>query len=346
MSDTDFALDAYGGWKSALTRLSEGEDLTIDQAHAAMQDILSDRAGPVRMAGLLMAMKTKDEADEELQGFAQAMLQAAEPLDLPPDTLDIVGTGGSTHRQRHALNVSTMASFVAAGAGATVCKHGSVAASSTSGSFDFLSALGLDIDISPQALQDQVRTIGLGFAFAKTFHPAMRFAGPVRSDLGIQTIFNFLGPLAHPGAVQRQIVGASTEQRAHQLARVLHNRGMTKAWVVCGEGGFDELTTTGPTVVFEATDRWVSRFVVTPEEAGVERSTMDDLAGGTAADNVDRFNALLKGEAGPIREIVLLNAGAGLFVSGTAASLEEGVAAARAAIDSGAVAQKVAQLAT
>ncbi len=331
------AVDDFGGWPALLTAVTDGEGLSRDMAAAAMTDILADAATPAQVAGLIVGLRIKGESPEELTGLASAMLAAAEPLTLPGDAVDIVGTGGSAHRRAHALNISTMACFVAAGAGAIVCKHGNRRASSTSGAFDFLEAVGVGIELAPQQLERAVAEVGLGFAFARTFHPAMRFVGPVRAELGIPTVFNVLGPLAHPGRVRRQVIGTASTELAGRLAQVLQNLGSELAWVVTGDGGLDELTTTGPSQVLVVTPDAIDRIEVDPVALGlVPARSLDELAGGGPAENAAVFEAMLDGsERGPRRDIVLLNAAAGLVVAGVAETLAQGLEQASAALDDG-----------
>jgi anthranilate phosphoribosyltransferase len=309
-----------------------------------MADILAGRAGDARIAGLVVALAAKGETVDELTGFASGMLEAAQGLTVDERAIDIVGTGGSAHRRAHALNVSTMACIVAAAAGAVVCKHGNRRASSTSGSFDFLEALGVAIELGPRQLEACVEEVGLGFAFARTFHPAMRFAGPVRAALGIPTVFNLLGPLAHPGRLTRQVIGVASPERAESLALVLRELGSTAAWVVAGADGLDELSTTGPSDIWEVADRGVRHHRLVATDLGLERVALGDLAGGDAEANADLFEGIVAGRAGPYRDIVVLNAGAGLVVGGVATTLGEGVEAARSALDDGRVEAKIQQL--
>jgi anthranilate phosphoribosyltransferase len=211
----------------------------------------------------------KGETVDEMAGMVHAMLEAATPLDLGVDAIDIVGTGGAPARRRAALNVSTIACFVVAGAGASVCKHGNRAASSTSGSFDLLEALGVPVDLTPATVVRCVREAKVGFAFARTFHPAMRHAAPVRAEIGVPTVFNVLGPLAHPGHVRRQVVGVPDVAMAERMLRVLAATGSVHAMVVSGAGDLDELSTTGTSVVHEWRDGAVRRFEVAPEDVGL-----------------------------------------------------------------------------
>jgi anthranilate phosphoribosyltransferase len=330
------AVDDFGGWPALLGALTAGRDLTRDEAAAAMTDVLGGLATPAQLAGLLVGLRAKGETVEELTGLAVAMVDAAEPLRLPPGAVDIVGTGGSEHRRRHALNVSTMACFVAAGAGAVMCKHGNKKASSTSGSFDVLEALGLRVDLQPAQVTRCVDEVGLGFAFARTFHPAMRHAGPVRTELGIPTVFNLLGPLAHPGRVTRQVIGTASPEQSRRMAEVLVALGSERAMVVTGDQGVDELTTTGPATVVELRDGALTTATVDPGELGLEIVPLDALAGGDAATNATIARRVLGGGHGPIRQVVLLNASAALVVAGIADDLAHGLVLAATSIDSGA----------
>lgn len=326
-------------WTSLLTDLAEGRDLDRLDVAAAMTEVLEGRAEPARLAAFLMGLRGKGESDAEILGLADAMLAHAEPLRVPNHTVDIVGTGGTRHRRTHALNVSSMASFVAAAAGATVCKHGNVAASSTSGSFDFLARIGVDINVSPAQVEQQLVDHRLAFAWAKTFHPAMRHAGAVRSALGIPTVFNLLGPLVHPGGVTHIVLGVADEKRAAQLARVLFDRGMDSAWVIAGHDGFDELSTVGANRVWVVDRQTVSERVVHPREAGMGLSAPADLAGGSADENARLFTSLIDepDQVAPIADIVVLNAAAALVVSGARADLASAADAARHALTSGRV---------
>lgn len=346
MSIDEPTLDDFGGWKATIGAVADGTDIISDHARAVMASILADEATPAQIAGFIVALRVKGETVAEMIGLVRGMLAASQPLDIPAEAIDIVGTGGSAHRRKHALNVSTMSAFVAAGAGAVVCKHGNYRASSTSGSFDFLQALGIKVDLTPAQLEQQVADHGLGFALARTFHPSMRHAGPVRAELGIPTVFNSLGPLAHPGRVERQVVGCSSEALAENMSHVLEALGSRHAWVVTGDQGIDEIATTGPSIVFVVRDGVVKRTSIDLDALGVTRpASLADLAGGSAEDNVAIFHRILDGsETGSRRDIVLLNAGAGLVVSGLAEDLADGMQQARSAIEDGRVTAKVEAL--
>lgn len=342
---SDRTLTELGGWPTLLGRLVEGGDLTAEEARAALGAILAGEATPAQTAGLIVALRQKGETVAELDGLVGAMLDAAAPIDLPDGTIDIVGTGGSPRRRTRALNVSTMASIVAAAAGARVCKHGNVRASSTSGSFDLLSALGVGYDLPADRVASLVEEIGVGFCFARAFHPAMRHAGPVRAELGIPTVFNVLGPLSHPGRVRRQLLGVGDARLLDLVAGVLATRGAEAALVVHGSDQLDELTLSGPTHVREVRDgAVVGAYEVAPADFGLAVVASDDMPGGTPDENAAIAGSVFSGETGPARDIVLLNAGAGLVVAGVTGSIGEGIEAAASAIDSGDAASTLERL--
>ena len=285
----------------------------------------------------LSSLRMKGETVVEMTGMVRSMYAAATPLDLGSLTdvaIDIVGAGGAPSRQQAALNVSTMACFVAAGAGAVVCKHGNRKASSTSGAFDFLSAIGIPDDVAPSTVVRCVHTAGVGFAFARTFHPAMRFAAPVRAEIGIPTVFNILGPLANPARVRRQVIGVSNAVQAEKMIRVLQANGALHVLAVTGDGPLDELALTGESNIFELVNGEIRTYGVTPESVGLDRVAA--VGGGDATHNAELFLAMLDGARGPVRDIVSLNAAAGLLVAGIVGDLGSGVRAAQASIDSGA----------
>ncbi len=338
-------IDDHGGWPAILGRLASGQDLSSEQAGAALATILAGDATAAQTAGLIVALRIKGETVDELAGMVGAMLDAAAPLELPDGTIDIVGTGGSPRRRERALNVSTMASIVAAAAGATVCKHGNVKASSTSGSFDLLGALGIDYDLEPAAVARVVREVGVGFAFARGFHPAMRHAGPVRAELGIPTVFNVLGPLSHPGRVRRQLLGVGDGRLLDLVAGVLAARGAVHALVVHGADQLDEISLTGPTHVREVRDGVVTAaYDLSPADVGLAEVVGADMPGGTPDENAAIARALFAGAHGPARDIVCLNAGAALYVADLAGSIAAGVDLATTAIDDGRAAATLERL--
>jgi len=333
-------------WPAILSTLVAGDDLSPTQAANAVRAILAGEATEAQIAGLLIGLRAKGETIDEVSAMVDVMLAAAEPVTLPPgpDAIDIVGTGGSPSRRVHALNVSTMASFVAAGAGARVVKHGNRRASSTSGSFDLLEALGVPLELDGAGIARCVEHAGVAFCFARSFHPAMRHAGPVRTQLGVPTVFNFLGPLSNPAGVLRQVVGVSDRRLAPLVAGVLAARGAPRAMVVTGDDDMDELTLTGPSTIHEVRDGEVRVRRFDPAEIGLTTVGVADLAGGDPEANAAIARRVFAGDTGPHRDIVCLNAAAGLVVAGLVDDLAEGVARASGAIDSGAVEAVLARL--
>jgi anthranilate phosphoribosyltransferase len=329
-------LDDLGGWPSVLGPLCAGDDLTAAQAGAAMAEILRGDATPAQIAALAVGLRIKGETVEEMAAFVTAMLDFSERVPLAPElaavVIDTCGTGGD---RSGTINVSTIAAFVAAGAGAKVCKHGNRAASSKAGSADVLEALGVVIDLGPEAVAACIDRVGMGFCFAARFHAALRHAVPVRRELGVPTVFNFLGPLANPARVRRQVVGVSDPRMAEKVLGVLRANGAEHALVVYGHDGLDELTTAATSTVHELRDGVVSTYIVDPEELGLAPATREDLLGGDAATNASLARGVLDGSCGPRRDIVVLNAGAALVVAGISTDLPEGIAAAQSSIDSG-----------
>lgn len=338
------AMEEIGGWPAVLGRLVEGRDLDRSESREAMADILTGEVGSARIAGYLVGLRAKGETADEVLGMVDAMLEAATPVAAPGNAIDIVGTGGATPRRTRALNVSTMACFVAAAAGALVCKHGNRKASSTSGSFDFLEALGLQMELDSQGVERLMDREGIAFCFARIFHPAMRHAAPVRSELAIPTVFNLLGPLSHPGGVLRQVIGVADASRAILVADVLRERSTPRAMVVHGHGGLDELSVTGPSEVVEVRDGEIHLHQVDPRSLGLDVVSADQVPGGDPQSNAGLFERMLDGELGPVRDTVLLNAAAGLVVAGMADTIEEGLPVAAAAVDSGAVGELLERL--
>jgi anthranilate phosphoribosyltransferase len=328
-------LDEHGGWPSLLTALLDRQDLTAAQARAAMATILSGDATPAQLIGFVVALRAKGETPEEVSGLLDAVLAEATRVPLPDEirdvAVDIVGTGGD---RSHSINVSTMASIVVAGAGVPVCKHGARAASSKCGTADVLEALGVAVDLAPEGVARCVEEAGMGFCLAPRYHPAFRFAAASRREIGIPTVFNLLGPMANPGRVRRQVIGVANPAVAELMLASLRIHGSLSTWVVHGNG-LDELTTTGASTVLALEDDRVRTFEVDPVELGLAPAIIDELVGGTPAENAQAVRDVLAGRTGPHRNIVVLNAGAGLVVAGRAASLAEGIAIAAESIDSG-----------
>ena len=335
---------AHGGWPVVLGTLMEGGSLDRELSRATMTEILDGAASPAQIAAFIVALRMKGETVEELVGMVDAMLEASERVELDPegDAIDVVGTGGD---RAHTINVSTISALVVAGAGGRVCKHGNRAASSACGAADLLEALDVAIELGPVGVARCVAEAGMGFCFAPRYHPAMRHAGPSRRDLGIPTAFNILGPLSNPGRVKRYLIGVADLRMAERMAGVLQANGAVRALIVHGGDGLDELTTTGPSSVVELRDGEITRWDVDPADLGLRRVDREDLVGGDAATNADLARRVLAGEAGPHRDIITLNAGAGLVVAGLVADLPAGIETARQAIDSGAAVRALARLA-
>jgi anthranilate phosphoribosyltransferase len=333
-------------WPALLSTLVAGSDLTSEQAGDALREILAGAATDAQIAAFLIALRMKGESIGEVSAMVDAMLESAAPIQLPagPDAIDIVGTGGAPSRRAHALNVSTMASFVAAGAGARVVKHGNRKASSTSGSFDLLEALGIPLELDGPGIAHCVSEAGIAFCFARSFHPAMRHAGPVRTQLGVPTVFNFLGPLSHPAHVQRQVIGVSDLRIAPIVVGVLQQRGAPRALVVSGDDGMDEFTTTTTSTVHELRDGVVNTTTFDPRDVGIAFVSPDAIAGGGPEVNAEIAERVFAGEPGAYRDIVCLNAAAGLFVAGIVDNLSSGVVKAQESIDSGASAAVLQRL--
>lgn len=324
-------------------RLTDGQDLTEDEAHALMAHVLGGEATPAQIAGFLIAERAKGPTTEELCGMLRAMLDASERVHLDADAVDTCGTGGSRQRREAAFNVSTVAALVVAGAGAKVCKHGNRRASATSSSADLLEALGVTIDVGPEGVAACVAEAGIGFCLAPRFHPGMRHPGPVRRELGVATVFNLLGPMANPARVKRQVIGVVDGGVAEKVAQVLKANGTERAMVVYGHDGLDELTVAHTSTVVELRDGEVHSFDVEPESVGLTR-VQTAPAGGDTETNVALVRRLLDGESGAHRDIVLLNAAAGLVVSGVVDTLADGVERAAASVDGGQAADALERL--
>ncbi len=330
-------LEAIGGWAGVLRRIIDREDLDSGEAEAVFDEILSGAATQAQVAGFLTALRTKGEAVEEMAGFVRSMLQHAEPLEVDGDLLDTCGTGGD---RSSSVNVSTIAALVAAGAGARVCKHGNRAASSAAGSADVLEALGVVVDLDPAGVKRCIEEVGLGFCFAPRFHPAMRHAGPVRRELGVPTVFNFLGPLANPARARYQLVGVSDPAMAPKMIGVLAANGCRRAIVVHGADHLDEISTTGPNELLELEESGrVTTSTLDPRDFGLPPAVLDDLRGGDATRNAELVTEVLGGVRSPYRDIGLLNAAAGLVLVGIASDIAEGLDRAAEAVDSGAAAR-------
>jgi anthranilate phosphoribosyltransferase len=328
-------------WPEVLGRLTRRESLSAREAEETLKIVLSGDATPAQVGAFLTLLHAKGETAEEVTGLARAMIDAAVPCPLG-DTqagaaVDLVGTGGD---RLASINVTTLAAFITAGCGVPVCKHGNRAASSSVGTADVLEALGVAIEIGPEGVARCVAEAGMGFCFAQRFHPAMRFVGPVRKELGVPTVFNFLGPLINPARTRHQLVGVSDPAMAPIMAGVFGATGSRHALIVHADDGLDELSVTSPSSVLEVRGDGTGEFVVTewrvdPAALGLAPATMADLRGGNAAFNAGAIRAVLEGERGARRDIAVLNAAAALIVAGRTHDLESGLVLAAESVDSG-----------
>jgi anthranilate phosphoribosyltransferase len=323
-------------WPDVLGRLLRGEDLDDTATAAVMEQIMAGEATSAQVAGFLMALRAKGETAAEIAGLVRGMRGFALAVEVSGDVVDTCGTGGD---RAGTFNVSTVAAIVAAGAGATVAKHGNRAASGRCGSADLLEDFGIVIDLPPAAVSRCIDQVGIGFCFAPTFHPAMRHAMITRRELGVPTVFNFLGPLTNPAGAQHQTIGVSDPAMAPRMAQVLARLGTRHALVFHGADGLDELTTTGPSTVWEVRGDQVEQSTLNPDDLGLAPATVADLRGGDVSDNRRIAEAVLAGEPGPPRDIVLLGAAAALVAANRVDGFPAGLTAAAKAIDSGEAAQ-------
>ena len=326
--------------KSFIGRVAGGETLDREMAAQAFDIMMSGDATPSQIGGFLMSLRVRGETVDEITGAVTTMRAKMLRVEAPPEAIDIVGTGGDASGT---YNISTASAFVVAGAGVPVAKHGNRALSSRSGAADVLMALGVNIEVGPAVIAKAIREAGVGFMFAPAHHSAMKHVGPSRVELGTRTIFNLLGPLSNPAGTRRQLVGVFSPDWVAPLAEVLRNLGAERVWVVHGDG-LDEMTTTGVTMVASLADGKIDTFEVTPEEVGLTRVDRSALIGGEAEENAAALTALLAGEHGPYREIVLLNAGGSLVVAGRANTLADGIGMAAESIDSGAAKSRLDKL--
>lgn len=319
-------------WALVLGPLVNGSDIDRSDAAAAVSEIMSGRATDAQIGAFLAALRTKGESAEEIAGMVDAMMDAAVPVSIDGVVVDVVGTGGDG---LGTFNISTTAAFVAAGAGVRVAKHGNRAASSPTGSADVLEAFGFDLELGPEQVVAMIAETGFGFFFAPRFHPAMRHVGSVRRELGIRTVFNFLGPLCNP-ANARMSIGTSDLGMARLMIEVLEARGVDRAFVVHGIDGLDEVSTTAPTRIFRLVDGEVTDAEFTPEDFGVSRATIDDLVGGDVEENMRITRNVLGGEQGPHRDVSLVNAAPAIVLAELAEGFLEAMQLAEESIDSGA----------
>ncbi|MDP7486486.1 MAG: anthranilate phosphoribosyltransferase [Alphaproteobacteria bacterium] len=327
--------------KPLIAKLATGSTLTEDEAHEAFDIMMSGDATPSQTGAFLMGLRVRGETVDEITGAAKAMRLRALVVNAPPDTVDTCGTGGDASGS---YNVSTGAALVVAACGVPVAKHGNRALSSKSGSADILTALGVNIEADIPLVERAITEVGIGFLMAPRHHGAMRHVAGTRVELGTRTIFNILGPLSNPAGTERQVIGVFDAKWLRPVAEVLGKLGSSRVWVVHGDDGMDELTTTASSQVAELRDGNVSTFSVTPEDAGLTRAAAAALKGGDPKENAAALRAVLDGEVSAYRDIVLLNAAAALVVAERAADLAEGVAQAMAAVDGGKAREVLAKL--
>jgi anthranilate phosphoribosyltransferase len=317
--------------KEAVGMLVSGRSLSADEAALVMEEIMEGRATPAQLGSFLTALRIKGETAEEITGFAGVMREKATHVVIDGSVIDIVGTGGDG---ANTFNISTAAAFVAAGAGLRVAKHGNRAASSRCGSADVLETLGVNIELSADEVRRCIEEVGIGFMFAQSFHPAMKYAASPRREIGIRTVFNILGPLTNPAGARYQVLGVADKSQMEKISSALEKLGSRHALVVRGEDGLDEITITGPTLVHEVKDHVIKHYIIRPEDFGLMRADLTALKGGTSAENAEIVRLVLSGERSPRRDVVVLNAAAALYAGDRTTSLQEGTALATEIIDS------------
>ena len=328
--------------QTSMTRVLDGHDLTRDEAREAMGEIMAGDATPAQIAGFLIALRAKGETVDEIAGCAEAM--RAHVLAVRPQRDDLVDTAGTGGDGARTINISTAAALVAAAVGAGVAKHGNRAVSSASGSADVLEALGFNLELEHDRIAQSIDELGFGFLFAPTHHPAMRHAAAVRRELATRTVFNVLGPLTNPAGARAQVVGVYAAELVRTIAEVLAQLGARRAFVVHGAGGIDELSPTGPNRVCEVADGSVCERTIDPQELGIERCSVAELVGGSPRENAAAIREVFAGARGARRDAILLNAAGAIAAAGRAEDLREGLELARAALDSGAAAERLEQL--
>lgn len=327
--------------KESIQKLVNGRSLTMDEASTVMQEIMEGNATPAQFGAFVTALRLKGETVEEIAGLARTMRAKALRVNINEPVVDTCGTGGDGSGT---FNVSTAAAFVAAACGLKVAKHGNRAASSQCGSADVLEALGVKIDLNPDQVQKCLEKVGIGFMLAPVFHPAMKYAAAPRKEVGIRTVFNILGPLTNPAGASAQVLGVPEKELTEKMATVLKMLGCQHALVVHGEDGLDEITITGNTFVSELKEGRINNYEISPEDVGLSRAKSESLKGGSAKENAEILDCILKGEKSARRDIVLINAAAALVAGDKVKALREGIALANDAIDSGRAMQKLAEL--
>jgi anthranilate phosphoribosyltransferase len=326
-----------------IQKMIDRVDLTEQEARGAMEEIMTGQVTEAQIAAFLTALRMKGETAQELIGFARVMREKAQPLwdGEPLEVLDTAGTGGD---RSGTFNISTAAAFVAAGTGIRVAKHGNRSATSRCGSADVMEALNVDIHMPIERLRNSIKEIGFGFLFAQRFHTSMKHVMPVRTQLKIRTVFNILGPLANPANACFQVVGVSSPETMELMGNALHGLGLRHAFVVHGANGMDEVSLSSRTYVLELRDDEIRQFIMTPEDFGIAPAKLEALAGGDAADNAKIIESVLRGERGPRRDVVLLNAAPAIIAGGAAKTWKDGIRLAAESIDSGAAMRKIEEL--
>jgi anthranilate phosphoribosyltransferase len=327
--------------REAIAAVVAGRSLVMEEAATVMREIMEGQATPAQLGAFLTALRLKGETVEEIAGMATVMREKALKVNVPGLLVDTVGTGGDG---QNTFNISTATAFVAAGAGLKVAKHGNRAASGSCGSADVLEALGVKIDLPPAGVERCINELGIGFMFAPVFHPAMRYAAPVRREIGIRTVFNILGPLTNPAAAQCQLLGVAYPELARPMAEVLQLLGVHHAIVVHGEGGVDELTLAGASAGWEVRDSAIRPWALSLEATGLPWASIEELRGGSKEENAATMRRIFQGQQGPIRDVVLLNSGAVLLAGDRVSTIREGIKLAAEIIDSGAALGKLGAL--
>lgn len=329
--------------KELLQKVVDGHNLTKEEAAKAMDMMLEGTASPVLVSSFLTALRMKGETVEEIVGCTEMMKSKGGSVKLNTDEyIDFVGTGGDG---TNTFNISTTSMFVCAAAGITIAKHGNRAASSKSGSADLLEALGINIMLEPEQVEECINAVGIGFMNAQKFHKAMKNVAPIRKELGIRTIFNMLGPLSNPSGATRQVIGVFSREKVPVFSNVMKAMGVKNAMVVCGSDGMDEITVTGKTYVNEIKNGEIIEYEIDPKDYGIDYAKKEDILGGSGEENAEIAKRIFAGEKGARRDIVVLNSAAGIYIGGKASSYKEGVEIANKVIDSGSVIEKVNELA-
>ena len=327
--------------REAIAKVVSGQDLSRDEAASVMEEIMTDQATPAQWGSLVTGLRLKGETVQEIAGFASVMRRLATPVSPSRPVVDTCGTGGDG---RGTFNISTTAAFVAAGAGVAVAKHGNRSMTSRCGSADVLEALGVNITLTASQVEACLEETGIGFMFAQLFHPSMKFAGPLRREIGIRTVFNILGPLTNPAGAHAQVLGVPSPDLVLPMAEALALLGSQHALVVHGEDGVDEISICAPTTIGEVVNGNIRTYTITPEDFGFSRASIDDILGADASDNAEITRGILSGSDGPRRKVVLLNAAAAIVAGGHAKNLEQGISLAAESIDSGAAADRLERL--